>query len=76
MIKLTKKSESFIEQYVLNELGYTGVEDDNIAEIVNYIIDNFEVPLSQAKEAGETVDEELLKTATDVVTEITSDPEW
>ena len=41
-----------------------------------YIIDNYEVPLAQAKEAGENIDDDLLSTATDVVTEITSNPEW
>ena len=48
----------------------------NIVEIVNYIIDNFEVPLAQAKEAEENVDENLLSAAVDVVTENTSNSEW
>ena len=76
MIKITKKSQDFIEKYILNNLGLSSITDDNIAEIVNYIIDNYEVPLAQAKEAGDNVDDELLSTATDVVTEITSNPEW
>lgn len=76
MINITKKSKDFIEKYILGRLGYTSITDDNIAEIVDYIIDNFEVPLAQAKEAGENVDENLLAMATDVVTEITSKPEW
>ncbi len=76
MINITKKSKGFIDEYVLKSMGYVTVTDDNIVEIVNYIIDNFEVPLAQAKEAGESIDDALLKLATDVVTEITSSPEW
>lgn len=76
MIKVTRKSEEFIEKFVLEKLGYSSINDDNIAEIVNYIVDNIEVPLAQAKEAGESIDENLLSTATAVVTEITSKPEW
>lgn len=76
MIKITEKSQDFIEKHILNNLGLSSKNDDNIAEIVNYIIDNYEVPLAQAKEAGENIDDDLLSTATDVVTEITSDPEW
>ncbi len=76
MINITKKSKDFIEKYILGRLGYTSITDDNIAEIVDFIIDNFEIPLAQAKESGESVDENLLTMATDVVTEITSNPEW
>lgn len=76
MINITQKSKDFIEKNILNCLGYTSITDDNIADIVNYIIDNFEVPLAQAKEAGEKIDEDLLKLATDVITEITFNPEW
>lgn len=76
MTKVTRKSEEFIEKFVLGKLGYSSINDDNIAEIVDYIVDNIEVPLAQAKEAGESIDENLLTTATAVVTEITSKPEW
>ncbi len=76
MLKISKKSKEFIEKNVLNALGYRIINDENIYEIVNYIIDNFEVPLAQAKEAGESIDETLLKNATEIVTEITSQPEW
>ncbi len=76
MINISKNSKDFIEKYVLSNMGYIAIEEDNIVEIVNYIIDNFEVPLAQAKEAGDAIDETLLKAASDVVTEITSLPEW
>ncbi len=76
MERISKESKEFIEEYVLKELNYTKVDEENVAEIVDYIIDNFEVPLAQAKEAGEVIDENLLKRATNVVTEITSNPKW
>ncbi len=76
MINISKRSKDFIEKYVLSNMGFVKIEEDNIADIVNYIIDNYEVPLAQAKEAGETIDDALLIMATDVVTEITSHPEW
>ena len=72
MEKYSKKAESFINNYVLSKLGYDSISDDNIVEIVDYIIDNYEVPLAQAKEAGE----EMLELASSVVTEITSRTDW
>ena len=76
MEKYSKKAESFINNYVLSKLGYDSISDDNIVEIVDYIIDNYEVPLAQAKEAGEKIDEEMLELASSVVTEITSRIDW
>lgn len=76
MEKYSKKAESFINNYVLSKLGYDSISDDNIAEIVDYIIDNNDVPLAQAKEAGEKIDEEMLELASSVVTEITSRTDW
>lgn len=40
MEKYSKKAESFINNYVLSKLGYDSISDDNIVEIVDYIIDN------------------------------------
>ena len=76
MEKYSKKAENFINNYVLSKLGYDSISDDNIVEIVDYIIDNYDVPLAQAKEAGEKIDEEMLELASSVVTEITSRTDW
>ena len=76
MEKYSKKAENFINNYVLSKLGYDSISDDNISEIVDYIIDNYEVPLAQAKDAGEKIDEEMLELASSVVTEITSRTDW
>lgn len=76
MEKYSKKAESFINNYVLSKLGYDSISDDNIVEIIDYIIDNYDVPLAQAKEAGEKIDEEMLELASSVVTEITSRTDW
>ena len=76
MKEYTKLTETFIKYKVLPKLGYDSITDDNIAEIVDYIIDNYEVPLAQAQEAGEIIDDDLLKLASSVVTEITSRSDW
>ncbi len=76
MEKYSKKTENFINNYVLSKLDYDSISDDNIAKIVDYIIDNYEVPLAQAKEAGEKIDEQMLELASSVVTEITSRTDW
>ncbi|MGM9972276.1 MAG: hypothetical protein ACI35W_07690 [Anaeroplasmataceae bacterium] len=76
MEKYTERTEKFIYDYVLTKLGYDSINEENISEIVDYIIDNYEVPLAQAKEAGESIDDDLLNTATAVVTEITSRHDW
>ena len=72
MEKYTEKTENFIKLYVLPKLGYNSINENNISEIVDFIIDNYEVPLAQAKEAGEIIDDDLLNAATSIVTEITS----
>lgn len=76
MEKYTEMTEKFIKYNVLPKLGYETITEDNIAEIVDYIIDNYEVPLAQAKEAGETIDNDLLIIVSSVVTEITSRADW
>ena len=68
MEKYSKKAENFINNYVLSKLGYDSISDD--------IIDNYEVPLAQAKDAGEKIDEEMLELASSVATEITSRTDW
>ena len=75
-MKLSQKSISFIEKYVLPNLRMDSISDDNLQEIVDYISDNYEIPLAQAKENGEKIDETLLELAASVVTEITTDPNW
>lgn len=76
MEKYTEKTENFIKLYVLPKLGYNSINENNISEIVDFIIDNYEVPLAQAKEAGEIIDDDLLNAATSIVTEITSRSDW
>ena len=75
-MKLSQKSISFIEKYVLPSLRMVSISDDNLQEIVDYISDNYEIPLAQAKESGEKIDESLLELAASVITEITTNPEW
>lgn len=75
-MNLSKKSLMFIEKNVLHELGFDGITVDNLQDIVDFISDNFEIPLAQAKEAGEPIDENLLELASFVITEITTNPDW
>lgn len=48
----SKKIENFITNFDLLKLGYNLFSDNNIAKIVDYIIDNYEALPAQAKEAG------------------------
>ena len=75
-MNLSKKSLSFIEKNVLHNLGLESVTMDNLKDIVDFISDNIEIPLAQAKEAGESIDEDLLESASSVITEITTNPDW
>ena len=75
-MKISNSSLNFISTYVLPELNLNEVTEENIPAIVDYIVENFEIPLAQAKEDGEEIDEQLLKIASSVVTEITTNPEW
>ena len=76
MIKLSQKSTDFIIKNILPEFKLDSINDDNLQEIIDYISDNYEIPLAQAKESDETIDEVLLELAASVITEITTNPEW
>ena len=71
---LSDKSMIFLKEEIFPKMQITEITQDNAGLIVDYIVDHYEIPLSQAKEAGEMMDEEVLKTASDTVTEITK--EW
>ena len=75
-MNLSQKSVTFIEKNVLRNLGLESITADDLQDIVDFISDNFETPLAQAKEAGEPIDEELLELASSVITEITTSPGW
>lgn len=59
-MSLTKKTKDLVEKYVLGRLGYTSITEDNVDEIVDYVADNLDVLLLEAKEAGDDIDEGLL----------------
>ena len=75
-MKLSTKSTVFIRKNVLPKLNATEITGELLPAIVDYITDYFEVPLAQAKENGEPIDENLLETAAAVITEITTNPDW
>ena len=67
-MKLSQKSLMFIEKNVIHNLGLESMTVDHLQDIVDFISDNYEIPLAQAKEAGEPIDEELLELASSVIT--------
>ena len=75
-MNLSQKSLIFIEKNVLHNLGFDSITMDNLQDIVDFIADNFEIPLAQAKENGESLDEDLLELSASVITEITTNPDW
>ena len=75
-MNLSPRSIAFIEENVLPKLGFESITIDNLQDIVDFISDNFEIPLAQAKENGEVIDEKLLELAASVITEITTNPDW
>lgn len=68
---LSNESMEFLEREIFPKMNITNITEDNARLIVDYIVDNYEVPLSQIKEPIEIVDKRLLETASNVVTEIT-----
>ncbi len=76
MMRLSKKSIDFIEKYVIPQMEIATVTDENISDVVDFITENFEIPLAQAKENGESIDDALLELSASVVTEITTSPDW
>ena len=76
MIKLSQKSTDFIIKNILPEFKLDSINDDNLHEIIDYISDNYEIPLAQAKESDETIDEVLWELAASVITEITTNSEY
>ena len=75
-MNLSPRSITFIEENVLPKLGFESITIDNLQDIVDFISDNFEIPLAQAKENGEPIDENLLELSASVITEITANPDW
>ena len=75
-MNLSQKSLAFIEKNVLPQLEIERITEDNLQDIVDFISDKFEIPLAQAKESGESIDENLLELVASIITEITTNPDW
>ncbi len=76
MKSYSKETEEFIQKSILPKLKLNSITDENISQIVDYIVDNYEIPLSQAEEAKENFDILLLEKVTRIVTEITNRKDW
>lgn len=79
MERYSKSVNDFLIKVICPILHYDDYNEDNIGEIVDYIIDNIEGPFSQAEEAGDilSIEEQVLfKAGVDAVTEITTREDW
>jgi len=69
--ELKQDTIDFVSDYVLSKLNIKSWDEvglDVIGDIVDYIVENFEVPLSQ----DESKNNELLERASNAVTDITT----
>lgn len=55
-MKVSEKTKSFIENYVYPEIGIKEVTHDNVKELIHYIEENFEKPLSMELAEGGNID--------------------
>ena len=73
MIDVSKEVREFLEKEIFPKMGITEINEDNQDDIVDFVVDYYEVPLAQSKEDGIDYDKKLLDIAAKTVTEITSD---
>lgn len=79
MEKYSKEIDDFLNNYILPKLGFKNYNEDNIGEIVDYLLDEYEVPFAQAEDAGQVLTKEekyLFEMAAKAVTEITGREDW
>lgn len=79
MKQYTKEVEDFIKKNVLPKLGFKEITEDNIDDIVDYLLDEYEVPLGAKSDSWQKLskeEEEELRLASKCITEITTDPDW
>lgn len=79
MKQYTKEVEDFIKKNVLPKLGFKEITEDNIDDIVDYLLDEYEVPLGAKSDSWHKLskeEEEELRLASKCVTEITTDADW
>jgi len=73
--ELKQDTINFVSDYVLSKLNIKSWDDvdlDVIGDIVEYIVENFEVPFSQ----DESKNKELLERASKAVSDITTKKWW
>lgn len=78
MKKYSKITEEFLRDIVLPKMSLTEYNFNNIGEIVQFIVSEIEGPLTDKLEDSIlTIDEQnMLKLAADIVTEITTREDW
>ena len=79
MKEYSKETTDFIKEHILPKMGLKEMNDENIDDVVEYMFSNIETPLCNDEECGDTLtpeQQELLRLATNAITEITTDPDW
>ncbi|MCI2068034.1 MAG: hypothetical protein LKJ88_00450 [Bacilli bacterium] len=63
--------KSFIDKYVEPKINIHEINDENIEDVIEFIADNYENPLSQEKHLSAS-SKKLLNSASCVITELSS----
>jgi len=70
---LSEKTKDTLKELVFSSFKIIDEEqitDELIAEFLDYLVDNFEVPLIEDEESGKTIDRNLLTRVSTAITEI------
>ena len=71
MKEFSNQAENFLRLYVYRHMGIQKVTEENVEDVVEFISKQYEDPLSLAASRGESFDEDLLKSASQTITELT-----
>jgi len=77
---LSNKTILFLNMHVIGKINginsLLDINEDNINDIVDFIVHTYEIPLAEDQMEHKVFDKQLLDDATDVVTDITTQPWW
>lgn len=79
MEKYSEIVDTFLKAKILPKLGFSDYNKSNIGDIVDYLLNEIEIPFSQAEEDGEILtkeDKHLFELASKAITEITTREDW
>jgi len=79
MKKYSDETNDFLLNYVLPKMDLKDYNENNIGDIVQYMLSNIEGPLCDKEEDDKTLtleESKLLKAATKAINEITTRDDW